>query len=226
MGSLDVNIALACTPREEDDSLVRTFPLAAFRRLGPQLVTVLDASPFGIGGALYYNGKLHSALSSPLREEDFSIHGFSKGDAQGQQTWECLAVLVASRHWKTILRDETATWTIMTDNMTALHMMVNLTSRGHGPATIARELALEWSSRAWQPKAVEHLPGHMNEVADWLSRCMQPGYLAPKPQSLELMNLELPERRTRDYYRTLRQNTGRLEKSGVRVAMCVMPELR
>eukprot|EP00971_Amphidinium_carterae_P149371 2961533-Amphidinium_carterae.1 len=63
----------------------------------------------------------------------------------------------------------------MTDNMTAVKMMVNLTSRGEGPITVARELALEWSKLSWQPKVV------------WADR---------RPQCLEHMAIETPERRT------------------------------
>eukprot|EP00971_Amphidinium_carterae_P308517 6130800-Amphidinium_carterae.1 len=87
----------------------------------------MDAS---IGGTLYINGSLQAALSSQLLEEDFKIHGFSKGDAQEQQTWESLS----SRRWRSALQDPTATWTVMT----AINMIVNLTSKGEGPATVAR----------------------------------------------------------------------------------------
>eukprot|EP00971_Amphidinium_carterae_P227784 4517995-Amphidinium_carterae.1 len=88
--------------------------------------------------------------------------------------------------------------------------IVNLTKKGEGPATLAREWALEWSQLSWQPKAVQHLPGHVNMVADWLLRCMQPGLPHPRPQCLEAMSIESPTRRTREYYKILRHRWKRM----------------
>eukprot|EP00971_Amphidinium_carterae_P133354 2641496-Amphidinium_carterae.1 len=41
------------------------------------------------------------------------------GDHKGQQTWECLAILVATRHWKHILARPGGLWTLQSDNATA-----------------------------------------------------------------------------------------------------------
>ena len=58
---------------------------------------VLDASPYGLGGVAYVNGVPEAFFHSDLTEHDERIHKYKIGDSRGQQCWECLTVLVATR---------------------------------------------------------------------------------------------------------------------------------
>eukprot|EP00971_Amphidinium_carterae_P066152 1310277-Amphidinium_carterae.1 len=97
-------------------------------------------------------------MASAISADDCQVHGFMVGDHKGQQTWECLAVLVAARHWKSLVADPLTTWKLRTDNTTVIHMVAKLSTHGEGPALIARELALEVADLNWLPSVVEHVP--------------------------------------------------------------------
>eukprot|EP00971_Amphidinium_carterae_P159068 3153789-Amphidinium_carterae.1 len=80
--------------------------------------------------------------------------------------------------------------------MTAVHMVVNMCSRGGGPALIARELALEFHRLSWYPRAVQHIPGEINEAPDYLSRMQDPSYDKPLPPALRNVTIESPPHRS------------------------------
>eukprot|EP00971_Amphidinium_carterae_P351397 6492091-Amphidinium_carterae.2 len=154
--------------------LVRSFPLDSFTRQLRHIVTDVDGSPWGLGATLSENGVVVKLMASPLTKDDFTIHGFKPGDCRGQQTWECLCVLVMIRLWSDLLLRPGVHWTIRTDNTTVLNLITKLSASGEGPSLIAKEIALELSDMAWQPKVASHIPGIDNTIPDILSRLAEP----------------------------------------------------
>ena len=58
-----------------------------------------DASPWGIGGWLIADGKLTRFFTCPVSNDDRKMFDNPAGTSEGQQLWECLAVLVAVDAW-------------------------------------------------------------------------------------------------------------------------------
>ena len=58
-----------------------------------------DASPWGLGGWLAIDGAITHYFASKLTQDDVDKFNTPIGDAQGQQLWEALAVLVAIALW-------------------------------------------------------------------------------------------------------------------------------
>ena len=71
-------------------TLVRVFTLEDYMRAGDDVEITLDASPWGLGGALMINGIVIEFFSSCLTDLDEEITGCSRGGSEGQQTWETL----------------------------------------------------------------------------------------------------------------------------------------
>ena len=103
-----------------------------------------------------------------------SLFGVPTGTADGQQVWECLAVLVAidirAAHWnqtRIVLK-------VRGDNVGSLTLLI--TMRPHSPevAIIARGLALRLVDLSFPPGAM-HTPGLSHVVADRLKRIYAPG---------------------------------------------------
>ena len=140
---------------------------------GAQLEVGTDASPMGLGGWLAVNGKIAKFFSSPLTDEDARLYGHELGSCVGQQTWECLAILVALRLWHEHYANRRVTLKVRGDNVGALTLVVKMRPANAQQAIIAREIAL-LVARAAFPPAVTHTPGIAHKVADLLSRKMEP----------------------------------------------------
>ena len=97
--------------------LIREWHANYFTQEGARICFVLDASPWGLGGILYVDGWPVGFFTSALTQDDVRIHEYKLGDSRGQQTWECLAVLVALRLWKSVWADRAATVTLKFDNI-------------------------------------------------------------------------------------------------------------
>eukprot|EP00971_Amphidinium_carterae_P335727 6471723-Amphidinium_carterae.1 len=140
-------------------------------------------------------------FSSELSSFDETHFGHRIGDAAGQQTWECLAVLVAIRHWHDEISNPSHRWALISDSIAALMMMRSLSSRGEGPAAIAREIALDLGLMSWQPELIQHKPGLLNCIPDALSRLYQPGKASGCQAALPSLKMEHTELRTSSFYR-------------------------
>ena len=77
----------------------RTWSLYAHFGSAAQLIIVFDASPWGLGAVLYQDGVPVAWIANALDEHDCRSFGVSIWDSDGQQIWECLAVLAALRAW-------------------------------------------------------------------------------------------------------------------------------
>ena len=160
----------------------------------------LDASPFGLGGMLTENDELVSWFGTPLSHHDSTIHRRAIGDSDGQQVWEALVVLVATRCWPSRWVGRKTTITAKSDNMAALSMFASLKSKVS--SLTRREVAFETCKSSFQPRFVEHIPGVFNFSPDGLSRRWDPHYAPAHVKLPGSLEISVP---TRDwsYYRTL-----------------------
>jgi hypothetical protein len=131
---------------------------------------ITDASPWGLGGVLRVNGIILQYFASQLTADDSRILGHELGTSCGQQTWECLAVLVALRLWAAVWQESYTCLRVKSDSIAALCLTLSLKATGHGPILVARELALELGDGMFSPQVAERIPGITNLTADALSR--------------------------------------------------------
>ena len=157
-----------------DTPVIRTFTLSAYLRTGTRIQIGTDASPWGLGGWLSVDGKITHYFACAVSSDDHRILGVQGKD--GQQVWECLAILVAVRLWAHLWSQDRIVLNLVGDNIGALTLLVKLRPPLRNPAMgiIARELALELAQLSFQPDAT-HTPGLAHVVADILSRVYAPG---------------------------------------------------
>ena len=189
--------------RGQSGSIERIYTVEAYLGRGQQIIMRLDASPWGLGATLEVDGRLISWFSSDISEEDEVMLGHKVGESEGQQTFECLVMLVALREWSVHWMHLRAKLEVRGDNVAALTMAMHLKASGRGPSIIARELAFVLGNAEFRPDVVAHVPGVANVLPDLLSRLSEPGKKLDVPSSLlEIPRLLLPPR-GRSYYRTL-----------------------
>lgn len=130
--------------------------------------------PWGLGDWLTIDDKSAHHFVCPVTEEDTAMLGIQAGNADGQQVWECLAVLVAidirASRWK----QSRIVLKVMGDNVGALTLLIRM--RPHSPqiAITARGLGLRLVDLSFPPDAM-HTPGVSHAIADRLSRIHAPG---------------------------------------------------
>ena len=127
-----------------------------------------------MGGWISIDGKITEYFACPLSQLDVLRYGHPIGSANGQQIWECLAILVAVDIWHAIWSQSRVVLKVKGDNVTALTMLVKMRPDGPKMAMIARELALRLAKLSFPPDAT-HTPGVAHKIADLLSRVYMPG---------------------------------------------------
>ena len=127
---------------------------------------VFDASPRGLGGILYLDGKPIGWSAYALSDHGERIHPRRRGDSHGQQVWECLAVLVGLRRWRPTWTSRKASLHQRSDSTTSFQLASKLKATGRCNL-IAREVALIYSTAAYEPKMIQQLPGVNNIFADF-----------------------------------------------------------
>jgi hypothetical protein len=153
--------------------LERHFPIEDFLRQGVKVEIGTDASPWGMGGWITVGGKLLHYFAVPITWEDEKLFGVRIGTADGQQIWECLAVLVAVDMWITHWQTRRVILQIRSDNVTALTNLVKMRPKTAAHGIIIRELAMRLAEQSFPPDAL-HTPGVSHIVADALSRVFAP----------------------------------------------------
>ena len=61
---------------------------------------IMDASPWGLAAVLLINDRVTEYFSDALSQHDLDLYEHRRGEAEGQQVWECLCALVAIRAWR------------------------------------------------------------------------------------------------------------------------------
>ena len=145
--------------------------------------------------------KLVSYFASALTKHDQRIHRKRIGSARGQQTWECLAYLVALRAWQEFWLGRKFSVAIRSHNLGALFMGAQM--RSTASPVISKEVALLYGEGSFEPRVFQHLPGIANVVADVLSRMAEPGNVAELPDEVVGIAPVVVPVRTKSYYRTL-----------------------
>ena len=160
-------------------SLERTYPLRP-ESVSRRFHVVTDASPWGIGGVLYFLGSPVSHFSDQLHEEDLTRFQARRGDPAFNTLWEAMAILVALRCWAPLFTIGTAV-TVRSDSHGSLSAMAKLSSPSPSLNLVMAELALDASGMVCGLTPVDqlvHIPGVSNTVADPLSRMFSPSPLA------------------------------------------------
>ncbi len=96
------------------------------------------------------------------------------GIPEGEQLWECLAVLVGIDVWSAFWKQDRIVLKVRGDNVGALTLLLKMRSLSPSLAIVARELALRLVELPFPPDAV-HTPGVAHVIADRLSRIFAPG---------------------------------------------------
>ena len=93
---------------------------------------------------LAIDGIVTEYFSTPVTATDARAIGIAfTRDSAGQQAWEALALLVAVRHWRYAWNRQRCTIQVASDNMVALSMGCDMSTRSQPLGVIARELALD-----------------------------------------------------------------------------------
>ena len=169
---------------DDGNILTRTFSAQAMFNKCGSIEILLDASPWGLGAALIIDGQAREFIASELSTHDEEILKIEIGSCKCQQTVEALVILVAFKAWIGHFGNQRCTLRIKSDSISALHMVTNMTSKGHGSRIVARELALLFATLCHRPDVVEHIPGIANTIADKLSRKFEPGHTFVLPSLL------------------------------------------
>ena len=193
----------------------RFFALAAFKREGTKVKIGTDASPWGLGGWISINDRITEYFACRVTPADVERYGHPIGSANGQQIWECLAILVAVDLWEKYWTDsrvmlepdsDSVILQVTGDNVTALTMLVKMRPNGPKMAIIARELALRLAKQSFPPDAL-HTPGIGHKIADELSRIFAPGHTGVADSTLHPMlagaTRVTPPVRNDDFYRAM-----------------------
>ena len=152
----------------------RRFTVAAYLRVGTYIEIGTDASPWGMGGWLQVDGRIKEYFGCAVTPDDVAMYGLATGTPDGQQVWECLAVLIALDLWSIQWTDARINLQIRSDNVTALTLLVKMRPGSPQIAIVARELALKLVEFSFPPDAM-HTPGVAHVLADELSRIHAPG---------------------------------------------------
>ena len=136
----------------------RVFTVAAHLNRGDPIRITTDASPWGIGGFIVVAGTPRAYFYDKISLDDQQILGLEAGSPVGQQCWECLAVLVALRLWKSWWHSDRVRLHVRADNITTLTMLRQLRVTGVGLTRISQPMALDIATATYEPDVLEHTP--------------------------------------------------------------------
>ena len=155
--------------KESDRFLIRQEPLVLAK---PIWAVVTDASPKGLGAILVHIGTSEAAIIEAMEavvtEEVASALKVPYGESGSQAVLEALAIVRAVKLWASKLQRKILV--IKSDSTVALAMTKKLSSSHVALNYLAAELAIELECQAIPQIHTKHLPGKLNDEADFLSR--------------------------------------------------------
>ena len=161
--------------------LMRFYSLDAYLRRGTIVEIGTDASPYGMGGWIMVDGVIKHFFSCPISDHDVEIFDMPRGTADGQQLWECLAILIAVDIWSSLWLQNRIILKVKADNVGALTLLIKMRPGSSRIAIVARELALRLVELSFPPDAL-HTPGVAHVIADRLSRVFAPRSDSKQPE--------------------------------------------
>ena len=159
---------------------VRRYPFAG--RSVHRFTIVTDASPWGIGGVLYFISAAVAYFSDELHPCDLNRFRARIGEFAFTTVWESLAILVALRLWRPLFAYFDAAG-VRSDSHGSLSALASLSTLSASLHLIVCEIALDTALADCALTSLTHIPGVSNTVADVLSRVYSPD---PKPWPREL----------------------------------------
>ena len=157
-------------------TITRTFTYEASFGVTNSLEITVDASIYGYGAWLSQDGVPLQWFSDDITETDELMLGVTAGDNKGQQAFEAMALLIATREWSHLWRAKRVSLKLKSDNVGALTIFAACKGKSGSMNAVAREYALDACEGAYAPDVVAHLPGVANTTADLLSRRNDPKY--------------------------------------------------
>ena len=139
-------------------------------------VVQFDASPWGGGAVLKFNGQATEFFAAKWDQKDFKNMDVTTGESRSQTFFEFLTLFLSLLLWAN--RSGERALAVVGDNTAALSNALSL--KGRGPLlAVSRELAWQRARKGWVFE-VGHIPAEQNEVADALSRlCAVPAKIFP-----------------------------------------------
>ena len=146
------------------------------RKHNPDVVIRTDASPYGMGGILFYKGNPQKWWASALTPDDLSLFAATIGDPAFQAEWELLAILTSVVARADCLQS-CLVGMIESDIWAALNATMKMASSTPSMNALGAEIGIRMASyRAYFQ--VAHVPGVCNVECDALSR-LSCGYQVP-----------------------------------------------
>ena len=118
-----------------------------------------------------------------IHDFDIELFRLVLGACEGQQTLECLSILVATRAWIPSTEHRVQQSPVVRgDNLAALSLVLKMRPRTDHMAIIGREIALHLVHYSFLP-VVYHTPGVPHIIADSLSCVYDPS----RPEAIEIL---------------------------------------
>lgn len=131
---------------------------------------ITDASPEGLGAVLVINDRVIDTVASPVTEMDAKALDFELGSSSSQGVVEALAIIMALQHWGNKLAGMNVQITIQSDSVTALATTLKKSGASAAQDFCGAVLGVLLERYRVEDTRLQHIPGAVNKVADYLSR--------------------------------------------------------
>ena len=115
------------------------------RKHNPDVVIRTDASPYGMGGILFYKGNPQKWWASALTPDDLSLFAATIGDPAFQAEWELLAILTSVVAWADCLQS-CLVGMIESDIWAALNATMKMASSTPSMNALGAEIGIRMAS--------------------------------------------------------------------------------
>ena len=184
--------------RTESRSLVRVYYV---HPPPSDLAIITDASPWGLGGVLVViqSGVILEGFSSPLTNQDELELHIKIGDPAGQGVVEMLAIYAGLKLWTRFFRGRTRIPSFLADSLSALGVARKFSSPVPALNHLGSELSLHLEIHDVVDPKLAHVPGKMNDLADFFSRLAAPETPAMPAGLVGVKHREVEGNRGRGY---------------------------